>query len=127
LQDEAYQRVFTTLSQDRVDAIIVGDQAENLTNRQLIVRLVEKAQLPAIYPYREFAEIGGLMVYTVDRADLVRQAAEEVSQILKGVNPRDIPFYQSAKFALIINLKAAKLLGLTIPASLVLRADEVIE
>jgi putative tryptophan/tyrosine transport system substrate-binding protein len=126
--DEAqYQRAFTAMEQDRVDALIVSDQPENYAYRQLIVNLAAKNQIPAIYAVREFVVLGGLMAYAADRADLSRQAANMVGQILKGANPGEMPFRQPTKFQLVINVKTAKALGLEMPPRLLLRADEVIE
>ena len=83
--------------------------------------------MPAIYPYREYVEVGGLMAYAWDVADISRHAGNEIGQILRGTKPGDIPFYQATKFPLIINLKTAKTLGIEIPSSLLVQADEVIE
>jgi putative ABC transport system substrate-binding protein len=127
MQDEEYRRVFAAISQERVDAIAVSAAAENFTRRQLIVELVDKARLPAIYPYREMVEMGGLMAYAFDRAEGYRYAAHQINQILKGAKPGEIPFYQVTKFKLVINLKTAKSLRITLPPSILLRADEVIE
>ena len=126
--DEAgYRRVFEAMMQEGVDALVVPDQPEHFTKRRLIVGFAEKARIPAIYPSRVFADVGGLMAYGVDIRDLYRHAAEQVDQVLNGTKPSDIPFYQPTKFELVINLKTAKALGLTIPQSLLLRADQVIE
>jgi putative ABC transport system substrate-binding protein len=126
--DEAqYRRVFTAMEQDRVDALMVSVQPDNLVHRQLIVNLAAKSQIPAIYPYREHVVLGGLMAYAIDLPDVFRQGANMVGQILKGANPADMPFYQPTKFQLVINVKTAKALGLEMPMSLLLRADEVIE
>ena len=122
-----YRRAFAGMSHDRVGALVVSDEPENFTNRKVIVELAESAGLPAIYPWRENIELGGLMAYAFDDVELFRHAAHQVDQILKGANPGDIPFYQSAKFELVINLKGAKALGLTVPPSLLARADQVIE
>jgi putative tryptophan/tyrosine transport system substrate-binding protein len=122
-----YRRVFGAISHDGADALIVGDDSEHFTNRHLIVALAEQSRLPTIYGYREHAEVGGLMAYAWDFVGLSRQAADQVDQILKGTKPSDIPFYQSSKFELVINLKTAKVLGLTVPDSLLARADEIIE
>jgi putative ABC transport system substrate-binding protein len=89
--------------------------------------LAAKGRIPAIYPFREFVEVGGLMAYSIDLADISRRLANLIDKILKGANPGEIPFYQPTKFALVLNLKAAKALGLEIPAMLLGRADEVIE
>jgi putative tryptophan/tyrosine transport system substrate-binding protein len=126
--DEAeYQRVFRSMEQDRADALMVSDEAEHTPNRATIVELAAKGRIPTIYSYREFVEVGGLMAYSIDLADMYRRLANLIDKILKGANPGDIPFYQPTKFELSINLKTAKALGLELPAMLLARADEVIE
>jgi len=127
LQETEYRRVFEAMAQERADALIVGYDTENIANRRLIVEWAEKNRLPTIYPYHEFVEVGGLMAYAVDLADLFTRAAGYIDQVLKGASPGDIPVYQAAKFELVINMKAANAIGLTLPPALVLRADEVIE
>jgi putative ABC transport system substrate-binding protein len=127
INEADYLRVFDSMAQDRVDALVVSEVSENLTNRQLIVELAAKHRIPAIYPYREFVDVGGLMAYSIDLADTFRRLAGLVDKILKGANPADIPFYQPTKFELVINLKTAKTLGLSVPPTLLARADEVIE
>jgi putative tryptophan/tyrosine transport system substrate-binding protein len=114
--------------QEHADALfVVGATAENYANGRLIVELAEKNRLPTIYPSREFIEVGGLMAYGVDFANLFTHVAGYIDLILKGALPGDIPVYQAAKFELVINMKAAKSIGVTITPALVLRADEVIE
>ncbi len=126
--DEAeYQRVFRSMEQDRADAVMVSDEAEHTPNRATIVELAAKGRIPTIYSYREFVEVGGLMAYSIDLADMYRRLANLIDKILRGANPGDIPFYQPTKFELSINLKTAKALGLEMPAMLLARADEVIE
>jgi len=126
--DEAeYQRVFRSMEQDRADAFMVSDEPESSTNRETIVELAAKGRIPAIYPFRDFVEAGGLMAYSIDLVDISRRLANLIDKILKGANPGDIPFYQPTKFELSINLKTAKALGLEMPAMLLGRADEVIE
>ncbi len=126
--DEAeYQRVFRSMEQDRADALMVSDEAEHTPNRATIVELAAKGRIPTIYSYREFVEVGGLMAYSIDLADMYRRLANLIDKILRGANPADIPFYQPTKFELSINLKTAKALGLEMPAMLLGRADEVIE
>jgi ABC-type uncharacterized transport system substrate-binding protein len=98
-----------------------------LSNARRIVELVARSRLPAMYFAREFAEVGGLMSYGADMTDIMRGAASYVDRLLKGAKPADLPVEQGAKFELVINLKTAKALGLTIPPSLLLRADRVIE
>jgi putative tryptophan/tyrosine transport system substrate-binding protein len=127
IDDSQYRRVFAAMEQDRVDALMVSDQPEHRTRRQLIVNLAAKSQIPTIYPYRDYVALGGLMAYGFDLDDVIRQSANMVGEILKGANPADMPFYQPTKFQLVINVKAAKALGLEIPPALLLRADEVIE
>jgi putative ABC transport system substrate-binding protein len=122
-----YQRVFRLMDQDRADALMVSDEAEHVTNRATIVELAAKGRIPTIYSYREFVEVGGLMAYSIDLADIYRRLANLIDKILRGANPGDIPFYQPTKFELSINLKTAKALGLEMPAMLLGRADEVIE
>jgi putative ABC transport system substrate-binding protein len=122
-----YQRVFVEIAPERPDALIVNDIADHFPYRQLIVELAEKSRLPAIYGYREYVEVGGLMSYGADFGELMRRMADDLHQILNGTKPGDIPIYQASKFQFVINLKAAKALGLTMPPSLLARADEVIE
>jgi putative ABC transport system substrate-binding protein len=122
-----YQRVFAEIALDRPDAIIVSGTSELAPYRQLIVELVEQSRLPAMYPFRLWVEAGGLMAYGTDLVELWRRMADDVHEILNGAKPGDIPIYQPTKFEFIINLKASKELGITIPAALLAGADEVIE
>jgi putative ABC transport system substrate-binding protein len=126
--DEAeYRRVFAATAQDGADAIMAFDSSENWVNRKIITALAEKHRFPAIYPFREFVDAGGLMSYGMSTADAQRRMAGMVAQILKGVRPADIPVYQPTKIELVVNLKAAAALGLTIPPELRAVADEEIE
>jgi putative ABC transport system substrate-binding protein len=123
----AIQRAFAEIVQQHSDAIIVNSNGILLPHRQLIVELVEKNRLPAMYPWRDYVEAGGLMAYASDDRELWRRMADDVHEILNGVKPGDIPIYQPTKFELVINLKAAKALGLDISPALLATADEVIE
>jgi putative ABC transport system substrate-binding protein len=122
-----YERVFSSMERDRADALMVSDEAENLTNRATIIELAAKGRIPTIYSYREFVEVGGLMAYSIDQAEIWRHLANLIDKIFRGANPGDIPFYQPTKFELSINLKTAKALGFEMPAMLLGRAAEVIE
>jgi putative ABC transport system substrate-binding protein len=93
----------------------------------LIIELAEKSRLPAIYPRRDYVEAGGLMAYASDERELGRRMANDVHEILNGTKPGDIPIYQPTKFEFVINLKAAKAIGLTLRPELLAAADEVIE
>lgn len=127
IREAEFRRVFAAMAQQRADGLIVGSSSENSSSARLIVELAENARLPTIYPGRWFAERGGLMSYSADYPDLNRRAGADIAQILKGANPGEIPFYQATRFELVINLKTAKTLGLTVPQSLLARADAVIE
>ena len=122
-----YQRAFAEIAQQRPDAIMISDIGDLFPYRQLIVELIEKGRLPSIYGNREYVEAGGLMAYEGDVGEAGRRVADDVHQILNGTKAGEIPIYQSTRFALIINLKAAKALSLTIPPSLLAGADEVLE
>jgi putative ABC transport system substrate-binding protein len=113
--------------QQRPDALLVGSSPELFANKERIAAFAISSRLPSIQYPREFADAGGLMSYGVNIADLFRRAAGYVDRILKGAKPADLPIEQPTKFDLVINLKTAKALGLTIPPSLLLRADEVIQ
>jgi ABC-type uncharacterized transport system substrate-binding protein len=120
-------RVFAVMQQQRPDAVLVSGEGDLYARRKLIAELAEKNRLPAMCPYRDYVEAGGLMAYAVDLAELLRRMADDVHQILKGAKPGDIPIYQATKFELLINLKTAKELGLTLPPALLTLAAEIIE
>ena len=126
LTREASYKAFGT-DRDRVDGFGPADGAEDFTNRDLIVQLAARHRLPAIYPGREFVEVGGLLGYGVDNVDAWRRIADMTDQVLRGAKPGDIPFYQQTKFELVLNRTTAKSLGLEFPASLLVVADQVIE
>ena len=121
------ERVFAAMEQQRPDAVLVSGEGDLYAHRQLIVELAEKNRLPAMCPYRDYVEAGGLMAYTVDLAELLRRMAVNVHQILKGAKPGDIPIYQPVKFELLINLKTAKALGVSFSHPLLASAAEIIE
>src|SRR5262249_56587281 len=117
-------RVFDLATKQRVEAMRVGISGITRTNQQLVVDLAAQHKLPAIYLTREFVENGGLISYGVSYPDLYFRAASFVSKILNGARPGDLPVEQPSKFELVINLKTAKVLGLTIPPAPLARADE---
>jgi putative tryptophan/tyrosine transport system substrate-binding protein len=122
-----YDRAFATMVNERADALFVlASPIFNRDRRQIIDRAA-KYRLPTIYEWREQVEVGGLMSYGSSFAELSRRIAAYVDKILKGAKPGDLPVEQPTKVELVINLKTAKALGLTIPQSLLLRADHVIE
>jgi len=124
---EDFPRTFEAAAGRRVDALVVVIDALTQANQEPIVQLAAKHRLPAIYMAREFVEAGGLIAYGVNYADLYRRAAGYVAKILKGARPGDLPVEQPTNFDLFINLKTAKALGLSLPHSLLLRADKVLE
>jgi putative ABC transport system substrate-binding protein len=120
-------RAFETMGKERFTGILIlGDPTVGV-HRSRIVELAVKSRLPAVSTLREWAEAGLLMSYGTNFHDLWRRAATYVDKIVKGAKPGDLPVEQPTKFDLLINLKTAKALGLTIPPSLLLRADQVIE
>ena len=126
-EDSHFDQAFDKIAKERPDAFIVLADRVFLHNRARIVDFAARNRVPAVYPYRELVQAGGLMSFGPNYADMHRRAATYVDKILKGAKPGNLPVEQPTKFELIINLKPAKALGLTIPQSLVLRADEVIQ
>jgi len=124
---EDFDRAFSDMTRARAGAVTVQSTNIFLSERRRLVDLAAKNRLPAMYLAREFVDAGGLMSYAANVADLFRRAATYVDKILKGTKPADLPVEQPTKFELVINLKTAKALGLTIPPSLLGRADEVIQ
>ena len=120
-------RAFDSAVEQRDDAALVSNEAVMAANRRSIVELAAKHRLPAMYSDREFVDAGGLISYGVHYPDMYRRAATFVDKIFKGAKPGDLPIEQPTKLELVINQKAAKALGLTIPRSLLFRADRVIE
>src|SRR5215471_5324593 len=121
------EAVAAAIARANVGALFVGDGPTLNYAREAIAAMVARLRLPAMYGFREFADTGGLMSYGYSLPDAYRQSARLVVRILKGDRPSDLPFKRPARYELIVNLRAAKAIGLTLPDSFVLLADEVIE
>lgn len=122
-----FEQAFGAMTRERAGALMVLTDVMFITHRKRIVEFAAMSRLPAVYGEREFIDAGGLMFYGASLADMYRRAAMHVDKILKGGKPADLPVEQPTKFEMIINLKTAEALGLTIPRALLLRADRTIE
>jgi putative ABC transport system substrate-binding protein len=127
VESKDIEPAFRAAANGRVDAIIVLVSSVLNSNRRRVAELAAKSRLPVIYPFREFVEAGGLMTYGVNFVDLYRRSATYIDKILKGARPADLPVEQPTKFEFIINLKAAKQIGLTVLPNVLARADYVIK
>jgi len=126
-QPDQFVPAFATIARDRIDSLLAFESPMNVAHRQQIVAFAAERRIPTVFGVRSFVDAGGLMSYGADFPDLFRRAAVYVDKILKGAQPADLPVEQPTKFELVINLKTAKALGLTIPQSLLMRADEIIQ
>jgi putative ABC transport system substrate-binding protein len=122
-----FDKAFQEATRMRAGALAILPNPVFVTNLKRIADLAVKSRLPAIFHLREFAEAGGLLAYGPDRTDMFRRAATYVDKILKGAKPADLPVEQPTRFELVINLKTAKALALTLPPSVFIRADKVIQ
>lgn len=127
LPDLAFDRAFAAIRAQRSEALMVLPDATLITHRRQIVELAAQGRLPAVYGEREFVDVGGLMFYGASLADMYRHAAVYADKILKGAKPADLPIEQPTKLELVVNLKTARTLGLTIPPAVLARADRVVE
>jgi putative ABC transport system substrate-binding protein len=126
-KEKDWRAAIESLARDGANAVIVVDSPETFQNSAVIVRLLADANLPAMFSFTESVEAGGLMAYSFDLTELYKRAANDIDAILRGAKPGDIPFYQTTKFELSINIKTAKQLGLSVPPALAASADRVIE
>ena len=125
--DADIENVISTLAREPRGGLVVMPDAFTGLLREQIVSLAARYRLPAVYPFRWFAEIGGLLSYGLDSDDMFRRAASYVDRILKGAKPADLPVQAPTKYELVVNLQTAKALGLTVPETVLLGADQVIE
>ena len=126
-EPDVIDRAISTFAREPNGGMIVLANPLSTVHRELIVRLAARAKLPTVYPYRFFVTSGGLISYGIDNADVWRRSASYVDRILKGEKPSDLPVQEPTKYELAINLKTAKALGVTVPSTLLARADQVIE
>jgi putative ABC transport system substrate-binding protein len=121
-----FETAFSAMTRERAEALVAFSDPLFVLHGRRIVDLAAKNRLPAVYAYREVVDAGGLLSYGASLSDLFRRAAVYVGKVLKGAKPADLPMEQPTKFELVINLKTAKALGLTMPQSLLIRADQVL-
>jgi putative ABC transport system substrate-binding protein len=126
-EPDQVEGAFAAMAKDRVEALLVVTDSMLISQRARLADLAAKNRLPATFGVREFVDAGGLVSYGVSVPDLMRRAAVYVDKILKGAKPADLPVEQPTKFELVLNLKTAKALGITIPQTILLRADEIIQ
>jgi putative ABC transport system substrate-binding protein len=124
---DGIETAFAALAKGRAEALLVMSDAMLHGQRERIVELAARNRVPGIFEWREFAEVGGLLSYGTHLPDMYRRLATYVDRILKGAKPGELPVEQPTKFELVINMKTARVLGLTIPPSVLARADQVIE
>jgi putative ABC transport system substrate-binding protein len=125
--EAAYRKAVELVAREGANAVMVGDNPDAMTNRRLVAGLIAAAGLPAMYPFAEFVDEGGLIAYSYDLVELNKRAADNIAAILRGQNAGEIPYYQAAKFETSINLNTAMALGLAVPTTLLALADKVVE
>jgi putative ABC transport system substrate-binding protein len=124
---EDFDKIFAGINEQRPDALYLAPSTLILINLKRIASFALRSRLPSVYQSREFVDAGGLMSYSADLTDSYRRVADYVDKLLKGAKPADLPVEQPTKFELVINLKTARQIGLTIPPHVLARADKVIK
>ena len=127
LSDGAYKAAFASADWTNADLLLVSDEPEHLSHGTTLVDLVTTVRVPTCYPFRDLVVSGGLMAYYRDLIDAFRQLGNQTARILSGENPAEMPFRQPTKFRLSINTKGAQKIGLVLPQTILVSADEVIE
>lgn len=127
VREQTFRRAFEDMARQKLDAVMISPEGNFLAHRTLLIDLARQHRLPAMYPYREYAELGGLIAYSPDLGELAQRLADDVSQVFGGTSPSTIPIYQATKIELVVNVGTAKALGLSIPPTLLARADALIE
>ena len=127
VNEAEYRRVFDSIQRDKVDGVIFSAEFEHQPHRFLLIQLLQQIRLPAVHTFPDEVEAGGLISYALDAKPVLRTMAKQAAEIFNGANPGDMPYVQVVHFELAINLKTAKALGLELPATLLARADRVIE
>jgi putative tryptophan/tyrosine transport system substrate-binding protein len=127
LNDTAYKTAFASTDWNKADMLLVSDEPEHLTNSRTLVDLATGVRIPTCYPFRDLVVAGGLMAYYRDLVDAFRQLAAQMGKILSGQTPAEMPFQQPTNFRLSINTQAAQKIGVVLPQTLLVSADEVIE
>jgi putative ABC transport system substrate-binding protein len=123
-----FRSAFSSLQRDQLDGLILSDEGYvHLPKKSLLVQLIQQMRLPAIFPYRQIVEAGGLMAYASDLKSVIHRQVAQIVEVLRGANPGDIPYSQAVRFELVVNLKTANELGIEMPAELVAGATAVIE
>jgi len=122
-----FPQAFATMTSERAGGVLVASGPSFFSDRQRLAELALKHRLPSVYGQAEYVEVGGLLSYGASYPGLLRQAAHDVDKILKGATPADLPIEQQTTFELVINLKTARALGITLPSQTLLRADRSIE
>ncbi|TMH27559.1 MAG: hypothetical protein E6H66_23165 [Betaproteobacteria bacterium] len=126
-EPDDFNAAFSAMSRSRPDCLMMVTDALTMLNRQRVLDYAAEQKISPMYEFSAVARAGGLMSYGIDQADAFKLAADYVARVLKGAKPGDLPVEQPNRYFLVVNLKTAKSLGLTIPQSLLLRADEVIQ